>query len=91
MANTEARVISEMANMDDMKLIRDDILMLMIEGEFQMCWELMINERKRHVDAIPEFKITRPFKLINAINPSEERRKQEHNRKFGFDNYQMFN
>lgn len=78
----EAQLISDMANLEINKFIRDDLLCLMVGGEFEMCFELALNECKRVQDAMPEYKVTRPFQLINAIDREVEAEKKKRNHEF---------
>lgn len=78
----QARLISDMARLDINVFIKDELLELMIDGEYDMAFELAYNESLRIADAMPEYRVTQPFKLINAINEEEERAKKERNRIF---------
>ena len=91
MENIEAEVLKEMATLEYNLLIRDELIELVEMNEFGMAWEVAHNHCSTFTNSFEEYAITKPFKIINAIDPEEERRKQEHNKQFRFDNYKMFN
>ena len=91
MIDLEAKVLSEMATLEINIFIKDDLRELIIEGEYEMAFKLASDEAWRVHNAMPEYRITKPFEIINAINQSEERRKQEHNKQFRFEHYDKFN
>ena len=91
MVDLEVKVLSEMAKLEYNLLIKDELRELTNEGEYEMTFKLAYNHTRAHADGFPEYRITKPHKLINAINPSEEARKKAHNKRFRFDNYTMFN
>jgi hypothetical protein len=82
MENTEANVLKEMATLEYNLLIKDELLELVELKEFEMAFEVAHNHCTMFTDSFEEYAVTKPFKIINAINKEEEARKQEHNRQF---------
>ena len=82
MENIEVKLLSEMAKLEINVLIKNDLLELMIAGEYDMAFELAHNEIQKKMNCLANLPWMRVMPLIDAFDPAEEKARRARNEQF---------